>query len=54
MKKPYLLISGYDYYPSRATGDWVCCFETEEEAYSYKISDLHEWKRVIDVREWAE
>jgi len=54
MKKPYLLISGYDYYPSHSTGDWVCCFETEEEAYNHKIHHLHNWKRVIDLRDWTE
>lgn len=54
MKKPYLLISGYDYYPSCATGDWVACFETEDEALDYDTPEYHDWKRVIDLREWTE
>lgn len=29
--KYYLLIAGY-YYPEHATGDWVSCYETREEA----------------------
>jgi len=30
--KPYLLIAGDNYYPSSYTGDWIECYETEEEA----------------------
>lgn len=32
MKKPYLLIAGYYYYPSADTGDWKGCYSTAEEA----------------------
>jgi hypothetical protein len=32
MMKPFLLIAGDQYYPERATGDWVATFATEEEA----------------------
>ena len=32
MNKPYLLIAGDYYYPSSRSGDWVACFETENEA----------------------
>lgn len=34
MKKPFLLIAGSHYYPSADTGDWMGCFETEDEAKS--------------------
>ena len=30
--KPYLLIAGYQNYPFSGTGDWIDCYETEEEA----------------------
>ena len=32
--KPYLLIAGQQYYPDRADGDWIGCFESREEAES--------------------
>jgi hypothetical protein len=32
MTKPYLLIAGYQYYPSYGTGDWIGCFSTKEDA----------------------
>lgn len=32
MKKPFLLIMGSDYYPSRGTGDWQGTYESYEEA----------------------
>ena len=32
MNKPYLLIAGENFYPSRDTGDWIGCFSTYEEA----------------------
>jgi hypothetical protein len=57
MKKPYLLIAGWNYYPASGTGDWIGCFETEEDALNYNISeyrDSHNWKKVIDLREWTE
>lgn len=53
MKKPYLLIAGWDYYPSRGTGDWVACFETKEEALQFEIKSYYEWKKVVDLREWT-
>lgn len=34
MKKPFLLIAGYGYYPSRGTEDWIGCYESYEEALS--------------------
>lgn len=54
MKKPYLLIAGYNFYPGGGTDDWVACFETEEEALNYETSTSIDWKRVIDLREWTE
>lgn len=58
MKKPYLLIVGFDYYPSRGTGDWIKCFETEEEALLFDAEHFedrgYDWKEVIDLRKWTE
>ena len=55
MKKPFLLIGGYDYYPSRKTQDWIGCFETEElaevEKEKHKMLD---WFVTVDLREWTE
>ena len=58
LTKPYLLIAGYQYYPSAGTGDWIACFETEEEAEtkwkelkSEKYS-IYEWHDVVDLRDW--
>jgi len=56
--KPYLLIAGYQYYPSSGTGDWIACFETYEEAEAKweKLKDekysLYEWHEIVDLREW--
>lgn len=32
MRKPFLLIAGENCYPEARTGDWIGCFETEEDA----------------------
>ena len=37
MKKPYLLIAGYAFYPETGTGDWIECFET----YGEVINEVH-------------
>ena len=45
MKKPYLLIAGYDYYPDFGTNnwnDWIGCFATREEAQSKIIDRSYE------------
>ena len=55
--KTYLLIAGYNYYPDRATGDWVACYNTEEEA-NKRIDELkkevydYEWFEIVDLKEW--
>jgi hypothetical protein len=57
MKKPYLLIAGYKYYPSCDTGDWKGCFETYEKAKEYLEAidkDYYDWYEIVDLREWAE
>lgn len=57
--KPYLLIAGYNYYPSAYTGDWVACYATEEEAKE-KWEELskdeysNDWYEIVDLREWME
>jgi hypothetical protein len=52
--KPYLLISGYNYYPSSRTGDWIDCYETEEEARKKWEEILHnyDWYEIVDLRDW--
>ena len=54
MKKPYLLIAGWDYYPSSGTEDWIACFENWEEAENHNIGDHYDWKKIVDLREWTE
>ena len=54
MKKPYLLIAGWDYYPSSGTKDWIACFESWEEAENHNIGDYYDWKKIVDLREWTE
>lgn len=57
MKKPYLLIVGQNYYPARGTGNWVGCFETEDEAHS-KLATIPEyqndWYEIVDLRDWTD
>jgi hypothetical protein len=52
--KHYLLIAGYQYYPSRGTGDWVGCYEYESEAIEKwnEISKFYDWYDIVDLREW--
>lgn len=70
MKKPFLLIAGDHYYPSARTGDWIGCFETEEQAKEgicsisekscwmdgkYMIRErAYDWYEIVDLRDWAE
>lgn len=55
--KTYLLIAGYNYYPARATGDWVACYDTIEEAND-KMNALenadysYDWYEIVDLEEW--
>jgi hypothetical protein len=44
--KPYLLIAGDKYYPDRADGDWVGCYETREKAEEMMTytSGAHSWQ----------
>jgi len=61
VKKPFLLIAGYSYYPSSGTGDWVGCCETEEAAQkiweNIKEEESDEyglnWHNVVDLRKWT-
>lgn len=50
--KPFLLIAGDHYYPSKDTGDWRGCFETYEQALSMvkNIGDECDWFCIIDLR----
>ena len=56
MNKPYLLIAGYQYYPSDGTEDWVACYETVEKAEEKweEISKVRpgSWYKIVDLREW--
>jgi hypothetical protein len=66
MTKPYLLIAGENFYPSRDTGDWIGCFSTYEEAKAqvepkkpkgYTINGWEwgcDWYKIVDLREWTE
>ena len=53
--KTYLLIAGYNYYPARGTGDWIDCYDTEEEATD-KINVMKndeyapDWYDIIDLK----
>jgi hypothetical protein len=64
MNKPYLLIAGENFYPSRDTGDWVGCFSTYEEAKAqvepkktkgYTVNGRDwgcDWYEIVDLRDW--
>lgn len=70
MKKPFLLIAGYNYYPNNGTGDWIGTFETYEEAdkqvkfknhVTYGMRSTYEvngrdvdWYKIVDLRLWTE
>jgi hypothetical protein len=68
MKMPYLLIAGDWYYPHPGTGNWLQCFETEEEALNlisdgghgiYTIKGFsdhgdYDWYRIVDLRNWTQ
>ena len=54
--KTYLLIAGYNYYPARDTGDWIACYNTEEEA-NKRIDELkqsydYDWFDIVDLKDW--
>lgn len=55
--KTYLLIAGYNYYPARSTGDWIDCYDTEEEATD-KMNALKDddyapdWYEIVDLKKW--
>ena len=55
--KPYLLIAGDNRYPSAYTGDWIDCYETEEEAKEKwgeisKQKYRYDWYEIVDLRDW--
>jgi hypothetical protein len=54
--KTYLLIAGYSYYPESGTGDWIACYNTEEDAIkamnALKDNDDYEWFDIVDLKEW--
>jgi hypothetical protein len=59
--RKFLLMAGDNYYPSAGVGDWIGCFETEEEARSqvifhngyYEISgSMHDWFKIINLENW--
>ena len=58
--KSFLLIAGSTYYPAMATGDWVGCYSTREEAREAwkKLKAEHEfrfdWHEIVDLREWLD
>ena len=68
MKKPFLLIAGYDHYPWSGTGDWKACYESYAEAreqveviskkgyslYGIDGIDNYDWYEIVDLREWTE
>ena len=43
MNKPFLLMAGFDHYPSYETGDWIARFNTLEEAESV-VHEIDETK----------
>ena len=57
MKKPYLLLAGWDYYPCGGTTDWKECYSTfteaTEAAEQYAVcNDM--WYEIVDLRDWCE
>jgi len=62
--KPFLLIAGSWYYPSKGTGDWIDTFSSREEALQkVKIDEYddkftidnevgYDWYEIVDLREW--
>ena len=56
MKKPFLLIAGYNYYPGFDTQDWVGCYETYEDAIEASMdADIlnKDWYKIVDLRKWT-
>ena len=57
MKKRFLLIAGENYYPSEGTGDWIGCFETEEEAKDHmnllSVGNRYDWHEIVDLLDWS-
>jgi hypothetical protein len=33
-------------------GDWIDCYETEEEAITSKTKYRYDWYEIVDLREW--
>jgi hypothetical protein len=57
MKKPFLLIAGWDYYPYAGTGDWQGCYETYEDAVEASMDTEilgKNWCKIVDLRKWTE
>jgi len=69
MKKPFLLIMGWDSYPERGTTDWRGCYSSREDAtkdvvfhddfgfYTFvneKRGENYDWYEIVDLREWTE
>jgi hypothetical protein len=57
MNKPFLLIAGFNYYPSSGTEDWRGTYSTYEEAEA-ALKDIecddYDWYEIVDLREWTQ
>jgi hypothetical protein len=55
--KRFLLIAGDHYYPRQGTGDWIGCFETEEEAEEHmnflNEGDQYDWHLIVNLIDWS-
>jgi len=53
----FLLIAGERYYPREGTGDWIGCFETEEEAEAHMSflneGDRYDWHLIVNLIDWS-
>lgn len=60
--KKFLLIAGYNYYPSMGTGDWIYTFASYKEAKQqvskiepdrYRIGNReYDWFRIVNLDDW--
>jgi hypothetical protein len=57
MNKPFLLIAGFNYYPSSGTEDWKGTYSTYEEAEA-ALKDIecdnYDWYEIINLIGWTQ
>ncbi len=52
--KPFLLIAGYTYYPSRGTGNWRGTYGHYDQAEVAGRALECDWYEIVDLRDWLD